>query len=79
MTKIEQRGLHDLLKQENTVPPGLVNSVLIQELRNIRYQNKELSMQMLLILTLGFQASDWRDKISALIGLAELSTFSRST
>lgn len=41
MTKIEQRGLHDLLKQENTVPPG-VNSVLIQELRDIWYQNKEI-------------------------------------
>ena len=42
MTKIEQRGLHNLLKQENKVPPGLENSVLIQELRDIRYQNKEI-------------------------------------
>lgn len=42
MTKIEQRGLHDLLKQENTVPPGLVNPVLIQELRVIRYQKQGL-------------------------------------
>lgn len=70
MTEIEQRGLHDLVKQENTVPPGLVNSVLIQELRDIRHQNKALSLQILLIITLEFKASDWRDKVFALIGLA---------
>lgn len=40
MTKIEQRGLHDLLKQENTVPPGLLNPVLIQKLPVIRYQKQ---------------------------------------
>lgn len=44
MTEIEQRGLNDLLKQENTVPLGLMNFVLIQELRDIRHQNKALSL-----------------------------------
>lgn len=70
MTKISHHGLHDLLKQDNTTPWGLLNTVLIQELREIRLQGKYLPLHFMLSSTLEFKASDWRDKVFALLGIA---------
>lgn len=70
MTRIGEHGLHDLLKQDNTTPWGLMNTVLIHETRDIRLQKKHLSLQFMLLSTLEFKASDWRDKVFALLGIA---------
>ena len=73
---IETNGLSKLILQsideraDPVAPAGLLNTACVHAMKNMRKMQQPLGLQFALIYCLRFKATDPRDKIFALLGLA---------